>query len=136
MYHYSHPEARKGRSSRLESSPRIHLIDSGMDNNCPTYVLLHPSRKTDVIINMDASSDVQNDTFQERLDQIGSRRGLEFTKRHEIKPGLDLKERDHSRVSTRRSTTESLVLARRPLSIHMGAGSRIRPHQCVSGSVQ
>ncbi|KAH9817789.1 cytosolic phospholipase A2 beta-like, partial [Teratosphaeria destructans] len=62
--------------------PRIHLIDAGMDNNCPTYVLLHPSRAADVIITMDASSDVQKDTFPDRLDQIGSRRGLRFVKRH------------------------------------------------------
>jgi phospholipase A2 len=59
-----------------------------MDNNCPTYVLLHPSRKTDVILNMDASSDVQRNTFHARLDQIGGRRKLKFTKRHpEIRAG-------------------------------------------------
>jgi len=53
-----------------------------MDNNCPTQVLLNPSRKVDIIINMDASSDVLKDSFQERVDQIGSRRGLKFTKRN------------------------------------------------------
>ncbi|KXT12457.1 hypothetical protein AC579_7358 [Pseudocercospora musae] len=92
MYHYSHVEPAQGRPPGLENSPRIHLIDSGMDNNCPTYVLLHPKRDADVIINMDASSDVQKDTFQERVDQIGSRRGLKFTKRHDIKPGNDEKD--------------------------------------------
>lgn len=61
-----------------------------MDNNCPTYVLLHPTREVDVIINMDASSDVQKDTFQERVDQIGSRRGLKFTKRHDVKPSKEI----------------------------------------------
>ncbi|KAI5370371.1 putative lysophospholipase, catalytic domain, Acyl transferase/acyl hydrolase/lysophospholipase [Septoria linicola] len=66
---------------------RVHLIDSGMDNNCLTYVLLHPKRKVGVIINMDASSDVQKDSFQDRVDQIGSRRGLKFTKRHNIAAG-------------------------------------------------
>jgi phospholipase A2 len=60
-----------------------------MDNNCPTYVLLHPAREADVIINMDASSDVQKDTFQERVDQIGGRRGMKFTKRHDVKAGED-----------------------------------------------
>lgn len=94
MYHYSRAEAGKGRPPGLENSPRIHLIDSGMDNNCPTYVLLHPKRGVDVIINMDASSDVQKDTFQERVDQIGSRRGLKFTKRHDIKAGDDVKDPD------------------------------------------
>lgn len=44
--------------------------------------MLHPSRKTDVILNMDASSDVQKDSFQQRVSQIGLRRGLDFRKRH------------------------------------------------------
>ena len=93
MYHYTHiEEGGKGRPPGLENSPRLHLIDSGMDNNCPTYVLLHPKRQADVIINMDASSDVQKDTFPERVAQIGSRRGLKFTKRHDIKPGSDPKD--------------------------------------------
>lgn len=89
MYHYTPVQPGSGRPPGLENSPRMHLIDSGMDNNCPTYVLLHPKRRVDVIINMDASSDVQKDTFQERVDQIGSRRGLKFTKRHDTKPGAD-----------------------------------------------
>ncbi|KAF2767972.1 putative cytosolic phospholipase A2 [Teratosphaeria nubilosa] len=93
MFHYSTPKRGQGRPPGLENSPRIHLIDSGMDNNCPTYVLLHPSRDADVIINMDASSDVQKDTFQERVDQIGSRRGLKFVKRNpELKPQGDEKD--------------------------------------------
>ncbi|EMD00856.1 hypothetical protein BAUCODRAFT_187275 [Baudoinia panamericana UAMH 10762] len=92
MFHYTHVEPGQGRPPGLENSPRIHLIDSGMDNNCPTYNLLHPARQTDVIINMDASSDVQKDTFQERVDQIGSRRGLKFVKRHDVKPGEDPKD--------------------------------------------
>ncbi|RMZ89491.1 hypothetical protein DV736_g3264, partial [Chaetothyriales sp. CBS 134916] len=79
----------------IENSPRIHLIDSGMDNNCPTYVLTHPERKVDVILNMDASSDVQKDSFQERVDQIGSRRGLKFAKRNpDLKAGTDTKDPD------------------------------------------
>ncbi|TKA67437.1 hypothetical protein B0A55_09143 [Friedmanniomyces simplex] len=94
MYHYTHPEPGEARPPGLENSPRIHLIDSGMDNNCPTYVLLHPSRQADVIINMDASSDVQKDTFQERVDQIGGRRGIKFTRRNDIKPGPDPKDPD------------------------------------------
>jgi phospholipase A2 len=31
----------EARPPGLENSPRIQLIDSGMDNNCPTYVMLH-----------------------------------------------------------------------------------------------
>jgi cytosolic phospholipase A2 len=79
----------------IERTPHIHLIDSGMDNNCPTYVLLHPSRGVDLILNMDASSDVQKDSFQERVDQIGSRRGLKYTKRDPtLKPLEDEKDPD------------------------------------------
>lgn len=92
MFQYTPVTKGSGRPPGLENSPRIHLIDSGMDNNCPTYVLLHPSRQADVIINMDASSDVQKDTFPDRVDQIGSRRGMKFTKRHDIKPGEDPKD--------------------------------------------
>jgi phospholipase A2 len=92
MFHYTPLDKEKGRPPGLENSPRIHLIDSGMDNNCPTYVLLHPARGADVIINMDASSDVQKDTFQERVDQIGSRRGMKFTKRYDVKAGEDPKD--------------------------------------------
>lgn len=36
---------------------------------------------------MDASSDVQKDSFQQRVSQIGLRRGLDFHKRHpNLKP--------------------------------------------------
>lgn len=49
--------------------------------------MLHRSRKVDVILNMDASSDVQKDSFQQRVSQIGLRRGLDFRKRRpNIKP--------------------------------------------------
>jgi phospholipase A2 len=94
MYHYTAVQPGEARPPGLENSPRIHLIDSGMDNNCPTMVLLHPQRQCDVIINMDASSDVQKDSFQERVDQIGSRRGLKFTKRHSVTRGENPKDPD------------------------------------------
>jgi len=94
LYHLTPLPSGQKRPPGLENSPHIHLIDSGMDNNCPTYVLLHPSRSVDVIINLDASSDVQKDTFPERVDQIGSRRGLKFSKRHDIKAGSDTNDPD------------------------------------------
>ena len=94
MYHYTPVAEGQARPPGLENSPRIQLIDSGMDNNCPTYVLTHPKRDTDIIINMDASSDVLNDAFQERVDQIGGRRGLKFTKRDTNRPGDDPKDPD------------------------------------------
>ncbi|KAF2668372.1 putative cytosolic phospholipase A2 [Microthyrium microscopicum] len=93
LFHYTYADKNGDRPAGIERSPRIQLIDSGMDNNCPTYVMLHPSREVDVIINMDASSDVLKDTFQERVDQIGSRRGLKFTKRHpNIKAGSNARD--------------------------------------------
>lgn len=93
LYHLTPTAPDEPRPPGIENSPRIHLIDSGMDNNCPTYVLLHPARKCDVILNMDASSDVQKDSFQDRVDQIGSRRGLKFTKRNpKLKPSPDTKD--------------------------------------------
>lgn len=96
MFHLTKDEHRDGRPSPpIENSPRIHLIDSGMDNNCPTYVMLHPRRGVDVILNMDASSDVLKGSFQERVDQIASRRSLKYTKRHpDLKAGDDPKDPD------------------------------------------
>lgn len=81
MFHLTKSEVQKHPSPPIENSPRIHLIDAGMDNNCPTYIMLHPRRYVDVVLNMDASSDVLKDSFQERVDQIASRRSLKFTKR-------------------------------------------------------
>jgi phospholipase A2 len=94
MFHLSKLQPGQAYPPGIENSPRIHLVDSGLDNNCPTYVLLHSSREVDVILNMDASSDVQKDTFQERVDQIGSRRGLKFTKRSNLKAGTEPKNLD------------------------------------------
>ncbi|KAH8700100.1 putative cytosolic phospholipase A2 [Talaromyces proteolyticus] len=82
MFHKTPVPKGQARSPGIENSPRIHLLDSGLDNNCPTYVLLRPEREVDVIILMDASSDVHKDVFQERVDQIGSRRGMKYTRRH------------------------------------------------------
>lgn len=86
MFHLSHTGLGQKRPRGLENSPRIHLIYSGMDNNCSIYPLLHPGRAVDVVLNMDASSDLQKYTFQSHVDQIGSRRGLKFTRRHNVKP--------------------------------------------------
>jgi phospholipase A2 len=56
--------------------------------------MLHPERNVDVILNMDASSDVQKDSFQQRVSQIGYRRGLDFKKRRDIKAGTDTADPD------------------------------------------
>jgi len=52
--------------------------------------MLRPERKVDVILNMDASSNVQKDSFPQRVSQIGHRRSLDFCKRHpDVKPDPD-----------------------------------------------
>ena len=54
--------------------------------------MLHLKQQVDFILNMDASSDVLKDSFQQRVDQIGSRRGIKFTKRRDIQTGEDKKD--------------------------------------------
>lgn len=81
LFHLTPVAKGEARPPGIENSPRIHLIDSGLDNNCPTYVLLRPERELDVILTMDASSDVHTHCFHQRIDQIGSRRGMRYTKR-------------------------------------------------------
>jgi phospholipase A2 len=100
----------------IQDSPRIHLIDGGMDNNCPTYVLLHPSRKVDVILNVDASSDVHQNTFQARVDQIGSRRRMKFVKRAKCtEPGDDTKSRPSEDMYAQ--IYDGTILEQRPATV-------------------
>ncbi|KAH6655802.1 hypothetical protein BKA67DRAFT_249787 [Truncatella angustata] len=65
-----------------------------MDNNCPTMSLLNPARSVDIILNIDASSDVQKDSFQQRVSQIGFRRRLDLWRRKDIRAGNDLADPD------------------------------------------
>ncbi|KPI44265.1 Cytosolic phospholipase A2 epsilon [Cyphellophora attinorum] len=83
MFHLSENSTYKENAKPIENTPTLELMDSGLDNNCPTYVFLHPARRVDLILNMDASSDVQKDSFPQRVDQIGSRKGIKFMKRDE-----------------------------------------------------
>lgn len=96
LYHFSKLEPGQAYPPGLENSPRIHLVDAGMDNNCPTYPPLRPEREVNVILNMTASSDVLKDTFLDRIDQIGSRRGSKFKKR-DADPKLKGNEKDPNR---------------------------------------
>ncbi|RMZ82198.1 hypothetical protein DV738_g1736, partial [Chaetothyriales sp. CBS 135597] len=125
LYHLNY-DPDKGASRGIENSPRIHLIDSGMDNNCPTYVLTHPERKVDVIVNLDASSDVQKDTFQERADQIGSRRGLKFVKRDPtLKAGTDPKDPDRFK-GLYAQIYDGTVLKERPETVTDSYGREVK----------
>lgn len=123
MFHMSKLGPGEEYPKGIENSPRIHLVDSGMDNNCPTYVLLHPRREVDVILNMDASSDVQKDTFQDRVDQIGSRRGLKFTRRKNLKPGAD--EKDPNRFEGLYAQIYDGTLIPRPTFVIDSYGNRV-----------
>jgi phospholipase A2 len=124
MFHLSKIQPGQAYPPGLENSPRLHLVDSGMDNNCPTYVLLHPNREVDVILNMDASSDVQKDTFQERVDQIGGRRGLKFNKRRDLKAGTDPK--DPNRFRGLYAQIYDGVLAERPETVVDSYGNTVK----------
>jgi len=95
-----------GRGNGFENSPRLHLVDSGMANNCPQHVFMHPSRDVDVIIlqvflltssrqetgsypapaSFDASSDVQKGAATERINEYGATRGMTFTPRDDLPP--------------------------------------------------
>ncbi|KAK0553380.1 hypothetical protein OC846_002540 [Tilletia horrida] len=61
-----------------EASGRIKLMDSGLSNNLPSHVLMHPGRNVDVIIAFDASSDVQKGAAIQRIHEFGRDRGLRF----------------------------------------------------------
>jgi phospholipase A2 len=93
MFHYSDVQPGESYPPGLENAPLVHLIDSGSDNNLPTYSLLHPSREIDVVIDIDASDDVQMESaVEQRINQVGNRRGLKFTRRDKsITAGTDHK---------------------------------------------
>ncbi|KAJ7751925.1 acyl transferase/acyl hydrolase/lysophospholipase [Mycena maculata] len=69
------------RGNGFENSPRVHLVDSGMANNLPMHVFLHPARDVDVMILFDASSDVQKGAAIQRINDFGATKGLTFTPR-------------------------------------------------------
>ncbi|KAK7028668.1 lysophospholipase [Favolaschia claudopus] len=69
------------RGNGFENAPRLHLVDSGMANNLPAHVFLHPARDVDVMILFDASSDVQKGSAIARINEYGATKGLVFTPR-------------------------------------------------------
>ncbi|KAJ7449436.1 putative cytosolic phospholipase A2 [Mycena galericulata] len=69
------------RGNGFENAPRLHLVDSGMANNLPTHVFVHPARDVDVVILFDASSDVQKGAALARINEYGATKGLTFTPR-------------------------------------------------------
>ncbi|KAJ7703025.1 acyl transferase/acyl hydrolase/lysophospholipase [Mycena rosella] len=79
-------EKAPNRGNGFENAPRLHLVDSGMANNLPTHVFLHPARDTDVMILFDASSDVQKGAAIARINEFGATKGMTFTPRVEYPP--------------------------------------------------
>ncbi|KAE8194266.1 hypothetical protein CF328_g4798 [Tilletia controversa] len=73
-----------------EASGRIKLMDSGLSNNLPSHVLMHPGRNVDIIIAFDASSDVQKGAAIQRIHEFGRDRGLRFRLRSD--PSEDAQE--------------------------------------------
>ncbi|EJT98789.1 FabD/lysophospholipase-like protein [Dacryopinax primogenitus] len=75
---------RKARLGGNEKTGRIALMDAGLDNNMPMQPFLHPGREVDVLINIDFSSDVQEDTAMARLRNFCRGRGLELRDRNPL----------------------------------------------------
>lgn len=69
-----------------DHTPRIQLMDAGLDNNMPMQPFLHPGRDVDVLINCDFSSDVQDSTAMIRLKKFCEGRGLQLVDRAELPP--------------------------------------------------
>ncbi|CAG8500128.1 9661_t:CDS:10 [Paraglomus brasilianum] len=58
----------------------LRLLDAGMDNNHPWYVLTRANRNVDVILTVDGSKEtMHNDFFDRMANQFLSRRGIRFT---------------------------------------------------------
>ncbi|RUP47452.1 hypothetical protein BC936DRAFT_145719 [Jimgerdemannia flammicorona] len=77
VFHFYPPPNPPG----IHNSPRVHLIDAGMDNNLPLYPLAHPSREIDIILGFDSSSDVQKNSFFQRVEDFGKRKGYRWNSR-------------------------------------------------------
>ncbi|KAJ3218582.1 hypothetical protein HDU81_000561 [Chytriomyces hyalinus] len=60
----------------ITESPYIPLMDSGMDNSMPFAPLLHPSRKVDILIVLDASADIGNHPFLQHAEQFANNRNI------------------------------------------------------------
>ena len=77
-------EKKVGRGQGFENSPRVHLVDSGMSNNLPTFVFFRPHRHTDIAILGDYSSDVQKGAALDRIHAGGLERSLDIQPRQRL----------------------------------------------------
>ncbi|KAM0786259.1 hypothetical protein ACM66B_007058 [Microbotryomycetes sp. NB124-2] len=74
----------RGRGNAIETQQSLQLVDSGMSNNLPIAPFLHPARDVDIILLLDASSDVQRDAALSRIKQYCATAGLKVTTRKEL----------------------------------------------------
>ncbi|CAG8441441.1 8359_t:CDS:10 [Ambispora leptoticha] len=72
--------ARDNPEHGIDTCQQLHILDSGMDNNHPWYVLTRPGREVDIIISVDGSKETMEKTFFDRMaTQFSTRRGLLWT---------------------------------------------------------
>ncbi|KAI9011985.1 acyl transferase/acyl hydrolase/lysophospholipase, partial [Phycomyces nitens] len=64
------------RSESLVNSDKLSLMDAGMDNNIPFYPLLRKGRDVDVILALDLSASIQENSHFERAEGYVKRRGI------------------------------------------------------------
>ncbi|CAI2174221.1 16345_t:CDS:10 [Funneliformis geosporum] len=73
MYHLNPPPYQLG----LTNDPMLELIDAGASNDLPLYPLVHPSRKVDIIIGFDSSSQIiKHEYFEQEQLIFTSRKGI------------------------------------------------------------
>ncbi|KAL1922092.1 uncharacterized protein VTP21DRAFT_10734 [Calcarisporiella thermophila] len=64
----------------FKDSKELQLLDAGTDINIPLYPLTHPSRPVDLILGVDASSDVMDGDFLKRYVNFADRKGIQWAK--------------------------------------------------------
>src|SRR6266542_1473541 len=73
MYHLNQEPNKLG----LTNNPLLELIDAGASNDLPLYPLVHPSRKVDIIIGFDCSSQIiKHEFFEQEQSVFTSRKGI------------------------------------------------------------
>lgn len=73
IYHLNPPPSKLG----LTNNPILELIDAGAANDLPLYPLVHPSRKVDIIIGFDSSSQIiKHEYFEQEQLLFTSRKGI------------------------------------------------------------
>lgn len=73
IHHLTPPPYKLG----LTNNPILQLIDAGADNDLPLYPLIHPSRKVDIIVGFDCSSQIiKHEYFESEQKVFTARKGI------------------------------------------------------------